>query len=179
MLWEAFDRLVPNKLSVDELLVILAAMDPHKRDEGFGARIYGPRLVDKLSIPAALEQFLKGLLDLIGEPSLPTASGETDAEIAYTPTIEAASHKLLGLVGPNEAPQAALDAALRLGSLRRYHRSNENALLQADLHCSATRRHLAFLARGSATPRASVVARPCHHESRAGGILGVAARIAA
>ena len=64
MLWEAFDRLVPNKLSVDELLVILAAMDPHKRDEGFGARIYGPRLVDKLSIPAALEQFLKGLLDL-------------------------------------------------------------------------------------------------------------------
>ncbi len=50
----------------------------------------------------------------------------------------------MGLVGPNEAPQAALHAALRLGSLRRYHRSNENALLQADLHCSATRRHLAF-----------------------------------
>ncbi len=144
MLWDAFDRLVPDKLSIDELLVILAAMDPDKRDENFGARIHGPRLVDKLSIPADLEQFLAGLLDLIGEPSLPTASGETDAESAYTPAIEAASHKLLGLVGPNEAPHAALDAALRLGSFRRYHRSNENALLQSDLHSSATRRRLAF-----------------------------------
>ena len=136
MLWDAFDRLVPDKLSIDELLAILAAMDPDKRD--------GSRLVDKLSIPADLEQFLAGLLDLIGEPSLPTASGETDAEKAYAPAIEAASHKLLGLVGANEAPQVALDAALRLGSFRRYHRSNENALLQSDLHSSATRRRLAF-----------------------------------
>ena len=144
MLWDSFERLVPDKLSIDELLAILAAMDPDKRDENFGARIHGPKLVDKLSIPADLEQFLAGLLDLIREPSLPTAAGETDAERAYTPTIEAASHKLLGLVGPNEAPQAALDAALRLGYFRRYHRSNENALLQSDLHISASRRRLAF-----------------------------------
>ena len=43
MLWDAFERLFPKYISIDELLAILSAMDSQKRDENYaGIQIQWP-----------------------------------------------------------------------------------------------------------------------------------------
>ena len=62
---------------------------------------------------------------------------ESDAEKAFRPSIAAAALRLLEIAGPNEAPDAVIDAVLRLGEDRRQRERNPD--LRAAVHISAAR----------------------------------------
>jgi hypothetical protein len=143
-LWTALGRLVPQYISVDELLGILSELSTEQRDEHYGLQIHGPELVARLTARADVERLLIGLMSLMGPPAPPGTFQKTDAEEALTPGVSAAARRLLELARPNEAPEAAIDATLRLGEDRLYRQSGKNADLQAALHTSAGRRRAAF-----------------------------------
>jgi len=141
-LWTAFGRLVPQYISVNELLGILGELSVEQRDEHYGLQIHGPELVARLTSRADVERLLAGFMSLMGPPAPPGTYQETEAEKALTPGVAAAARKLLELALPNESPEDAIDAALRLGEDRRQR--GRNADLEAALQTSAARRRAAF-----------------------------------
>jgi hypothetical protein len=143
-LWTALGRLVPQYISIDDLLGILSELSTEQRDEHYGLRIHGPELVARLTGRADVERLLIGFMSLMGPPAPPGTFQKTDAEEALIPGVSAAARRLLELAGPNEAPEGAIDAALRLGENRAYRQDRKNVDLEAALHTSAGRRRVAF-----------------------------------
>jgi hypothetical protein len=122
LIWDALRELFPGRVSVDELLSIFQSLSDTQRDASYGMQINGPHLVEKITRRQDLERLLGGLLALIGERPDPSNYQQTPIERAYEPTLDAACKRLLAIVGREEAPEIALDAALRLGAGRRYQR---------------------------------------------------------
>ncbi len=143
-LWTALGHLVPKYISVDELLTILDGLSTEQRDEHYGLQIHGPELVAALTSRADLERLLAGLMSLMGPHGPPDAHEETEAEKAFAPGVAAAARKLLELARPDDAPEGAINAALRLGEDRLYGQRGKNADLKAAIHTSAARRRAAF-----------------------------------
>ena len=145
---DTIDGLFPAVIEVDgQLLEILAQIDVGDRQGGlavsngrrpFGWTGYRPR--------SELEQLLRGLLTQLG-PEPPDIGHIPDTrEEGYLSGIAAAAVRLLQHCRPDEAPNDAIDAALRLGLAERYgHRSlRERRDVRAELQCTPTRRRLAF-----------------------------------
>jgi len=143
-LWISLERLVPSYVSADELVTLLGALSDEQRDANYGLQIHGPELVARLANRDDVEHLLKGFMVLMGPSAPPGTYQETEAEKACTPGVAAAARKLLELVPPSEAPDIAIDAALRLGEDRLYRQNGKNADLQAALHSTAPRRRAAF-----------------------------------
>ena len=55
--WTALGRLVPQHISVDELLGILGELSVEQRDENYGLQIHGPELVARLTSRADVEAY--------------------------------------------------------------------------------------------------------------------------
>lgn len=143
-LWTSLKRLVPLYVSVEELFTILGALSTEQRDAHYGLQINGPELVARMTSREELELALSGFLALMGPTRPPGAYEETDAEKALAPSVTAAGVKLLELVRPDEAPEVAIDAALRLGEDQLYRQHGKNIDLEAGLHTSPARRRAAF-----------------------------------
>jgi hypothetical protein len=140
LIWDALRELFPRRVSVDELLSIFQVLSDTQRDESYGMQINGPHLMEKIARRQDLERLLAGLLALIGDRPNPSNYQETPLERAYEPVIDVACKRLLAIVGREEAPDIALDAALRLGAGRRYHRDKAFQPVVDALQASPERR---------------------------------------
>ena len=120
VIWDAVRALFPALLTIDDLLVILQSIDVTDDQGGLGFDYYGPKLIDKLESPVEVTQLLDGLMARLDAPSLPEDEVESEKDEQYLSSIEAAGRRLLELAGPDEAPDVAIDAALRLGEIYRY-----------------------------------------------------------
>jgi hypothetical protein len=146
VVWEAMDALAPTVLGIDDVLTILSSIDVTDRDGGLGLDWHGPKLVERITSRNDLERLLLGLLSQLGGTVAADDGEETAVETAYFPMISAVAQKLLELSHSNEAPSAALDAAIRLGERYRRSRTAQKSRsdLTSELQKSAARRRLAF-----------------------------------
>jgi hypothetical protein len=145
LFWEAVDALFPASLDIDDLLQILAKIDVTDSDHGLGFPWLGPRLVDRLDTKRDLEQLLHGLLRQLGDEPQDIGHTPSSREEAYFCAIGAVACRLLERCPADEAPNDAIDAALRLGVDRRYGRPlHEPRDVAAEIHRTAPRRRLAF-----------------------------------
>ena len=117
IVWESLESLFPSEISIAELLAMLRAIPQEMRDETMGLSYRGTRFVAKLNSKAELEEFLIGLLDILGAPK-----GEPGAENplgeALLPSIDAAGLAVANLVASDTVPQVVAASALRLGEDR-------------------------------------------------------------
>ena len=144
--WDAVRALFPTLLTIDDLLQILEAIDVADEQGGLGFDYYGPKLVDKLESAADIQHLLEGLMAHLDAPVLPLDEIESKNDEQYHSSIEAAGRRLLELTKANDAPDVAIDAALRLGEIyrsrgpRRRHEGQKDLL--AILMSSPERRRL-------------------------------------
>jgi hypothetical protein len=148
ILWDAAEDLFPRHISVDDLLVIVSKIDIAASDGGLGFDWHGPKLVARITSRADLERLLLGLLAQLDGPVAADDREATPREKAYFPAIAAGAERLLELSQLDEAPPAAITAAIRLGrSTRRSRVARDRAPdVVARLEESAARRRLAFWA---------------------------------
>lgn len=149
VVWEAVEDLFPRLINVDDLLAILAVV--HLGDGeggGFNLDWHGADLTAKLATAADLTKLIDGLLSQLGpEPPDPDADDNSSLDAQYKTTLATAAEQLLELSPPNAAPQAAIDAVLRIGD-RRFDRTQRRLKKGADaveqLHRTPERRRAAF-----------------------------------
>lgn len=145
VVWEAVEDLFPRLIGIDDLLAILATIRLGD-DEGGGFNLewHGAELAAKLTSAADLTRFIEGLLSqLEPEPPDPDADDSSSRDGQYATALEAAAEHLLDLSPPNVAPQAAIDAVLRIGSrTRRRFKRRIDAIER--LHRTPERRRAAF-----------------------------------
>lgn len=149
VVWEAVDDLFPRLIGIDDLLAILAKI--HLGDGeggGFNLDWNGAELAARLKSAADLNRLIEGLLGHLGtEPHDPVADDSSSRDAQYATTLAAAAEQLLELSPPNVAPDAAIDAVLRIGD-RRFDRTQRRLKKGADaveqLHRTPERRRAAF-----------------------------------
>lgn len=149
VVWETVEDLFPRLINVNDLLAILAVV--HLGDGeggGFNLEWNGDNLAAKLATAADLTQLIDGLLSqLEPEPPDPDADDSSSRDAQYATTLATAAEQLLELSPPNAAPEAAIDAVLRIGD-RRFDRTQRRLEKGADaveqLHRTPERRRAAF-----------------------------------
>jgi hypothetical protein len=147
VVWDALEQLFPGHISIDDLLLILSLVDVADSDGGLGLDWHGPKLVGRLSSQADLERLLAGLLTQLGGVVSVGDREITEQEKVYFPMIAAAAARILELCPVSQAPEPAIDAAVRLGATIRTARSTGRNIvgdLTAQLQWSSARRRLAF-----------------------------------
>jgi hypothetical protein len=146
--WDALDKLFPDCLSVADFLYILSRVDVTASDGGLGLDWHGPKLLERMNTPAALESALTGLLSQLGGTVAADDRKISKREQVYLSLIAAAAHRLLELSPVDQAPSAAIAAAAaRLGESGRRSRSSTRKTtsdVNDELQRSAARRRLAF-----------------------------------
>lgn len=149
VVWEAVEDLFPRLIGIDDLLAILATIRLGD-DEGGGFNLdwNGADLAAKLTSAADLIRLIEGLLSqLEPEPHDPDADDSSSRDAQYATTLGAAAEQLLNLSPPNVAPEAAIDAVLRIGD-RRFDRTKRRLKKGGDaieqLHRTPERRRAAF-----------------------------------
>lgn len=121
--WDAVDTLFLTELSIDDLLVIINAVDTSDRSGGINLDYLSPVLAERLESADLAEQLLQGLL------RTPEALGDDEGEpeeLDEKPVlilIEATGRRLLELSELPLVPPLAIDAAIRLSRSR--HRINQ------------------------------------------------------
>jgi hypothetical protein len=138
----AIGALFPDFLSINDLLTILEAIDVADDHGGLGFASEGPLLVNKLNSRSDLEQLLKGLLTQIRDEIREYAGYPPNKrEAAYFPAIAATAARLLKACAPEDAPEPAIDAVLRVGNRRNIASELETALgeARAELHRTTSR----------------------------------------
>jgi hypothetical protein len=146
MLCDALD-LFPSLIGVNDLLAVVESMHDGDDDSGHGFEWEGPRLVDRLDSASDLERLLCGLLTQMGGDLGEYAHHPaTKREEVYFPSVMTAALRLL-MVSPQEtAPEAAIDAVLRIAN-RQHYRGKTLTNLDAalvELHRTRSRRRVAF-----------------------------------
>lgn len=149
VVWEAVEDLFPRLIGIDDLLAILVSIRLGD-DEGGGFNLdwNGADLVAKLTSTADLTRLIEGLLSQLElEPYDPDADDDSSRDAQYATTLGAAAKRLLDLSPPNVAPEAAIDAVLRIGD-RYFDRTQRRIKKGADaveqLHRTPERRRAAF-----------------------------------
>ena len=88
---------------------------------------------------------MRELLDQLGHGPIEIGHVPDEREEAYFPAIAAAACRLLGMCAADEAPTSTIDAALEIGTRRRYGRSIDDIpSIAAELQRSTARRRIAF-----------------------------------
>ncbi|CQR38251.1 conserved hypothetical protein [Thiomonas arsenitoxydans] len=149
VVWEAVDELFPRLIGIDDLLPILATIRLGDGEGGgFNMDWNGVALVSRLKNTADLVRLIEGLLaHLEAEPHDLDSDDDSSRDAQYATTLAAAAARLLDLSPPNIAPEAAIDAVLRIGD-RRFDRTPRRLKKGADaveqLHRTPERRRAAF-----------------------------------
>jgi len=149
VVWEAVEDLFPKLIGVDDLLAILAVI--HLGDDeggGFNLDWNGAQLAVKLTGAADLTRLIEGLLvQMEPEAPNPDADDSSSRNAQYATTLAAAAKHLLDLSPQNVAPDAAIDAVLRIGD-RRFDQTQRRLKNASDavqqLHRTPERRRAAF-----------------------------------
>lgn len=147
MVRDALVALFPTFITTSDVLRILAEVNIEDDQNGLGFEREGTALAKKLESAADLDLFLTGLLGMLG-----TQLGDhshhppTKREEIFFPAMAEAALRLLKATPTDNAPDAAIDALLRIGNRREHgssvrERANE-ALIE--LHRTAARRRQAF-----------------------------------
>lgn len=149
VVWEAVEDLFPQLIDIDDLLAILATIRLGQ-DEGGGFNLdwNGAEIAAKLTRAADLTRLIVGLLSqLEPEPHEPDADDSSSRDAQYATTLGVAAKLLLDRSPPNIAPEAAIDAVLRVCD-RRRDRMQQRVRAAADaierLHQTPERRRAAF-----------------------------------
>jgi len=147
MVRDAMMELFPTLIGVQELLELLDAADVTNDQGGLGLDWEGPHLVEKLNAPSDLENFLRGLVTQVGgELGEHAHYPPSKREEAYFPAIAASALRLLQVSPPENAPEVAVDAILRICN-RRDHSTDVRAKVNSaltELHRTGSRRRCAF-----------------------------------
>lgn len=149
VVWEAVDDLFPRLINVDDLLAILAAVQLGDGEGGgFNLDWHGADLAARLATAADLTKLINGLLSQLEQESPnPNADESSLRDAQYATTLAAAAAQLLELSPLNAAPEAAIDAVLRIGD-RHLDRTQRRPQKVADaieqLHRTPERRRAAF-----------------------------------
>lgn len=149
VVWEAVDELFPQLIGIDDLLAILATIQLGDGEGGgFNLDWNGATLAARLKRSADLVRLIEGLLAHLGaEPHDPDSDDDSSRDAQYATTLAAAAEQLLATSPPNVAPEAAIDAVLRIGD-RRFDRTQRRLKKGADaveqLHRTPERRRAAF-----------------------------------
>jgi len=149
VVWVAVDELFPRVLGIDDLLTVLATIQLGGGEGGgFNLDWNGAELAARPRSAADLTRLIEGLLGHLGaEPHDPDTDDDSSRDAQYATTLAGAAEKLLELSPPNVAPDAAIDALLRIGD-RRFDRTQRRLKKGRDaveqLHRTPERRRAAF-----------------------------------
>lgn len=149
VVWEAVDELFPRLIGIDDLLAILATIQLGDGESGgFNLDWNGAELASRLRGATDLARLIEGLLGQLGaEPRDPDTNDDSSRDAQYVTTLAGAAEQLLELSPPEVAPDAAIDAVLRIGD-RRFDRTQRRLKKGADaaeqLHRTPERRRAAF-----------------------------------
>jgi hypothetical protein len=147
MVRDAIVELFPTLITTAEVLRILTEVNVEDDRSGFDFKSDGADLAKRLESVADLELFLTGLLGQLG-----TQLGDhshhppTKREAVFFPAMAEAALRLLKATPTDDAPDAAIDALLRIGNRREPDsgvRKTANEAL-VELHRTADRRRRAF-----------------------------------
>ena len=149
VVWEAVDELFPRLIGIDDLLTILATTQLGDGEGGgFNLDWNGAELAASLKSTAELTRFIEGLLvHLEAEPHDPDSDDDSSRDAQYATTLASAAQRLLELSPPNVAPDAAIDAVLRIGGRRldpAQRRLKKGVDAVEQLHRTPERRRAAF-----------------------------------
>lgn len=147
MVRDALVNLFPGFSGIADLLVILNTIDVSYDHGGLGFEREGPELVNKLNSLSDLTQLLSGLLAQLGSGIDEHAHYRpSNREEAYFPAIATAACRPLKACPPEDAPELAIDAVLRIGNRQSIGRKPEKAFVgaRAELHRTSSRRRRAF-----------------------------------
>lgn len=145
MVSDAIFNLFPTLITVSDVLHILAEVNIED-DRDFDFKEDGTALAERLESAADLELFLTGLLGQLGTQLGEHSYPATKREEVFFPAMAKAALRLLKAVPSENAPDAAIDALLRIGNRHEYdsrERKRANEAL-VELHCTAERRRRAF-----------------------------------
>jgi hypothetical protein len=147
MIRDAVVELFPALITISDLLRILTEVNIEDGQNGLDFQRDGTALAKRLDSAADLEPFLTGLLGQLG-----TKLGDhshhplTKREEAFFPAMAEAAFRLLKATPTNDAPDAAIDALLRICNRREHGSSARKTANEAlvELHRTAERRRRAF-----------------------------------
>ncbi len=149
VVWEAVEDLFPRLIGIDDLLAILVVVRLGD-DEGGGFNLEwnGEKLVEPLTGAADLTRMIQGLLrQLEAQPRSTNHDEPSPMDEQYATPLAAAAKRLLELSAPTSAPEAAIDAVLRVGD-RRFDSMHRHSKKAADavalLHRTPERRRAVF-----------------------------------
>ena len=148
VLWEAINALFPRYLSVVDLVAILRQMSASQLsgDGYLGADHFLPRCAERLHTRSELEWLLAGVLAVFPEKK----QEQEDEEESYSPgshlrLLGSLATSLMRFVGPGEAPDGAIDIAMRIRSAQRHRTQDEESqALIADLNRASEQRRTVF-----------------------------------
>ncbi|RBB35784.1 hypothetical protein DPV79_27625 [Burkholderia reimsis] len=127
LVWEAVEHLFPELISVDDLVRILAVVQLGDAEGGgFNFAWHGAELVERLSNAADLTRLIEGLLEQLEADPQPNIGARSPRDEQYAPALGVAAQRLLEMSPPHLAPNAAVDALLRIGDRRLNVRSQRN-----------------------------------------------------
>ena len=149
VVWEAVDQLFPRLIGIDDLLAILATIQLGDGEGGgFNLDWKGAELAARLIAVTDLTRLIEGLLGHLGSRSLdPKTVDDSSRDEQYATTLAGAAEQLLELSPPNVAPDAAIDAVLRICDRRfdKTRRRRRKAISAVEhLHRTPERRRAAF-----------------------------------
>lgn len=149
VVWEAVEDLFPRLIGIDDLLAILVVVRLGDNEVGgFNLEWNGVKLIEPLTCAADLTCMIQGLLrQLEAQPRSTDRDAPSLMDEQYSTLLAASAKRLLELSAPNSAPEAAIDAVLRVGD-RRFASTHRNSKKAADavalLHRTPERRCAAF-----------------------------------
>ncbi|MCQ2003128.1 hypothetical protein [Rhizobium sp. NRK18] len=117
--WDTLIECVPTVISVQELMQTIFRMAPEKNGD-IGLVYRGPEIVDKVLTSPDLEQIVAAIFSKLEHRIDPEDGADDHKDEAFLPMLEAAGRKILALNPDDAAPDAAIDATIRLGQERRY-----------------------------------------------------------
>lgn len=165
MVRDAIIEFFPGLVSVSETLRIVSDLHVANGYDEFDIERDGVVLASRLDKPAEIEAFLAGLLvELDGEIKEHAHYPLSKREESLFPAIAECALRLLHRVSADSAPDAAIDAALRISNRREASSSigKTASAVFAELHRTPERRRRAFWHVATAI-RAATPARPVDH----------------
>jgi hypothetical protein len=144
--WDGVDKLFPATLPPADFIAVLNSVDLSDGDSIGGLETDGAAWAQRLAQRDDLVALIEALDAKVARPYGDIHSVDDNDDRQILPIMVSAARRLLEVVGADEAPDAAIDALLRIGGDSRGYDSerNERTVLAKAMHCSSGRRRAAF-----------------------------------
>lgn len=148
LVWDALEALFPASVTVDQAVALIDRIRNRRRDGGLGLNYYGTRLAENVTDRDQANALVTAIIarQRLTLEDDDDGAGGAQADEPWLEMLEVAATRLLTLSPADDAPSAAIDAALRIGESRRSRgrltRRGERDLIDL-LRQSPTRRQAA------------------------------------